>query len=449
MQKSLHRLLRPFVFSQKRSERKHHRHLLPHPHPQPHPHRQGLSASLLIRGVRHSGKRILVRSVSHRLGYHVLEVNLFNVLEATERQTCTNLHGLFEKAQHNAPCVLHLRRLEALQHHARAQGRADASLLSHSLRHELQLLRRDGDGDGDGVIVIASCGDDISPLLRACFAHEFQIDLPSEAQRECMVLAELENLSPSPSVSKVPTSPGQEIGHASTAKAIACKTSGFNFIELCELVDHTRRAAFARELQANQELGYGDGDCTIAVTMADVRGAVDAACRAHEKRDVQCSIPNVEWSDIGGIGNVRDEIRDLIEMPLRHRQYFSGAAGKRSGLLLYGPPGTGKTLVAKAIATESSLSFVSVKGPELLNMYVGESEANVRKVFETARQHAPAVLFFDELDSLAPNRGQVGFQLKSIVVHSSSSLRHSLLAPSSCCRPSRHCIGFGFRWRNG
>ncbi|EDV24087.1 uncharacterized protein TRIADDRAFT_57218 [Trichoplax adhaerens] len=119
------------------------------------------------------------------------------------------------------------------------------------------------------------------------------------------------------------------------------------------------------------------------------------------------AIPGVTWEDVGGLANAKAEILDTIQLPLQHPELL--AAGlRRSGLLFYGPPGTGKTLLAKAVATECSLNFLSVKGPELINMYVGQSEENVRAVFEKARNASPCVIFFDELDSLAPNRGKSG-----------------------------------------
>ncbi|GKY90927.1 hypothetical protein MPSEU_000065500 [Mayamaea pseudoterrestris] len=127
-----------------------------------------------------------------------------------------------------------------------------------------------------------------------------------------------------------------------------------------------------------------------------------------KRRSGLARIPQVQWSDVGGLQSVRREILDTIELPLQHPHLFSG---RRSGILLYGPPGSGKTLVAKAVATECNFPFLSVKGPELLGSYVGESEENVRTIFSQARQLAKAnqipgcVLFFDELDSLAPRRG--------------------------------------------
>ncbi len=113
-------------------------------------------------------------------------------------------------------------------------------------------------------------------------------------------------------------------------------------------------------------------------------------------------IPDVTWDDVGGLEHVKKEIRSSIEVKLRHPGKL---AGKKSGILLWGPPGVGKTLIAKAVAHDWLFNFISIKGPELLNMYVGESEKNVREVFSKARLHAPCVLFFDELDSLAPARG--------------------------------------------
>ncbi|GAB2299130.1 peroxisomal assembly protein [Dionaea muscipula] len=119
-------------------------------------------------------------------------------------------------------------------------------------------------------------------------------------------------------------------------------------------------------------------------------------------------VPNVKWEDVGGLEDVKKAILDTIQLPLLHKDLFASGLRKRSGLLLYGPPGTGKTLLAKAVATECSLNFLSVKGPELINMYIGESEKNVRDIFQKARSARPCVIFFDELDSLAPARGASG-----------------------------------------
>jgi peroxin-6 len=117
-------------------------------------------------------------------------------------------------------------------------------------------------------------------------------------------------------------------------------------------------------------------------------------------------IPNVQWEDIGGLEKVKKAIIETISLPLQNPFLFASGIKKRQGILLFGPPGTGKTLVAKAVATTLKLNFISVKGPELLDMYIGESEANVRKIFTQAKNSKPSIIFFDEIDSVAPLRGR-------------------------------------------
>ena len=146
----------------------------------------------------------------------------------------------------------------------------------------------------------------------------------------------------------------------------------------------------------------------MPLTAADFAAALDQARSSYSESIGAPKIPNVTWDDVGGLAAVKSEILDTIQLPLEHPELFADGLKKRSGVLLYGPPGTGKTLLAKAVATSCALNFFSVKGPELLNMYIGESEANVRRVFQRARDAKPCVIFFDELDSVAPKRGNQG-----------------------------------------
>ena len=142
-----------------------------------------------------------------------------------------------------------------------------------------------------------------------------------------------------------------------------------------------------------------------------------AVCQDHFKyalaqanpsslRETVVEVPNITWADIGGLEDVKLELRELVQYPVEHPEKFEKFGMSPSkGVLFYGPPGCGKTLLAKAVANECQANFVSIKGPELLTMWFGESEANVRDVFEKARGAAPCVLFFDELDSIAKSRG--------------------------------------------
>ena len=120
-------------------------------------------------------------------------------------------------------------------------------------------------------------------------------------------------------------------------------------------------------------------------------------------REIQIQRPNVNWDDIGGLAEVKEELAEAIEWPLKHADLFDQADVKPpKGLMLYGPPGTGKTMIAKAVATTSEANFISVKGPELLSKWIGESEKGIREIFRKARQAAPCIVFFDELDAMAP-----------------------------------------------
>merc|ERR1719299_291599 len=144
---------------------------------------------------------------------------------------------------------------------------------------------------------------------------------------------------------------------------------------------------------------------SLAVTMENFRYAMGKSTPSAIRETV-VEVPTVTWDDVGGLENVKRELQELVQYPVEHPDKFEKFGMSPSkGVLFYGPPGCGKTLLAKAIANECQANFISVKGPELLTMWFGESEANVREVFDKARQSAPCVLFFDELDSIANQRG--------------------------------------------
>ena len=157
----------------------------------------------------------------------------------------------------------------------------------------------------------------------------------------------------------------------------------------------------------------------LKVTDDDFRTALRVV-RPSALREVLIETPNVKWEDIGGLEELKMQLKEAVELPLKNPQAFARLGIKPpKGILMYGPPGCGKTLLAKAVAKESEANFILVKGPELLNKFVGESEKGVRKVFERARQVAPCIIFFDEIDSIAPRRGtDIGSQVTERVVNS-------------------------------
>src|SRR3989441_2901029 len=191
-------------------------------------------------------------------------------------------------------------------------------------------------------------------------------------------------------------------------KKLADVTHGFVGADLEALVKEAAIRALRRILpEINLEADNIPTDVLkkIIVRMADFQEALKEV-EPSGMREVLVEIPDIKWEDIGGLENVKEELREAIEWALKYPDVFTTvSATPPKGLLLYGPPGTGKTLLAKAVANESQANFISVKGPELLNKFVGESEKAVREVFRKARQASPCIIFFDEIDSVAPVRG--------------------------------------------
>ncbi|EFR02168.1 peroxisomal biogenesis factor 6 [Nannizzia gypsea CBS 118893] len=260
-------------------------------------------------------------------------------------------------------------------------------------------------------VIIATTTDveKVPEGIRSLFTHELEMTAPEEKEREGILRNAVADLA-------LRISPNVDL--ASVAVKTAALVAG-------DLVDVVERAVAERTLRLEKladsaapldakstvsvrDVQIAGGDATRSVTKADFDAAVDAARKNFADSIGAPKIPNVTWDDVGGLSNVKDAVMETIQLPLERPELFAKGMKKRSGILFYGPPGTGKTLLAKAIATEFSLNFFSVKGPELLNMYIGESEANVRRVFQRARDARPCVVFFDELDSVAPKRGNQG-----------------------------------------
>lgn len=173
----------------------------------------------------------------------------------------------------------------------------------------------------------------------------------------------------------------EEAARGLDLKELARRTSGRTPAELRCVMAKAAQLAFDRACQG----GKPPDGATAEISEEDVSAAEKQLSASLPATVVPPKIPDVRWEDIGGLAHVRQEVMDVIELPLKHPEVFRAGVKRRAGILLYGPPGTGKTLLAKAVATECGLSFLSVKGPELLDMYIGESERNVRAVFAQVR----------------------------------------------------------------
>ena len=240
------------------------------------------------------------------------------------------------------------------------------------------------------VIVVATApdNDSIKPQITRQFIHTVKLEMPSEHTRKEILKFYLGNDC-----------------NLIKFHELAKSTAGLSPLDLKTICTLALQSEMAKIPHHDRER-YSK--CGVQISNESLELAIGKIRKNNAERSGAPSIPNVQWSDIGGLDYVRETILETIQLPLQHPELFKSGVKKRSGILLYGPPGTGKTLVAKAVATNLKLNFFSVKGPELLNMYIGESEANVRNVFEKARQAKPCVVFFDELDSIAPQRGDKG-----------------------------------------
>ncbi|KAH0254695.1 AAA-domain-containing protein, partial [Aureobasidium melanogenum] len=265
--------------------------------------------------------------------------------------------------------------------------------------------------------ILASCrvliatsteADKIPDAIRGLFTHELEMTAPDEAEREGILQS-------------IIASSGLAVSPSVDLSSVAVKTAALVAGDLVDVAERAvlnqairlealaAAASVSRDLAISvRDIQLAGGDSATSLTSADFEKAVDDARKNFADSIGAPKIPNVQWSDVGGLANVKEAVIETIQLPLSRPELFAKGLKKRSGILFYGPPGTGKTLLAKAIATEFSLNFFSVKGPELLNTYIGESEANVRRVFQRARDARPCCVFFDELDSVAPKRGNQG-----------------------------------------
>ena len=347
---------------------------------------------------RSIGKAYTVLSACANLGLHPFLIDAYDILGeggagGGDVKTEASLKARLERAMTCGPefTVPIIRHLEILT----------ADRMASALKDAIQDVR----------ILVMTTNDveKVPSSIRSLFTHEIEVHAPDEIERKGILRA-------------VTQQRGLKLAYNVDLGAIAVKTAA---LVAGDLVDVVERALVARRERLERlivSLNNEPSDVEIQLRDLIVSGGAGARCVTKDDFEIAVDtgrknfadaigapkIPNVSWDDVGGLTHVKDAVMETIQLPLERPELFAKGMKKRSGILFYGPPGTGKTLLAKAIATEFSLNFFSVKGPELLNMYIGESEANVRRVFQKARDARPCVVFFDELDSVAPKRGNQG-----------------------------------------
>lgn len=353
-------------------------------------------AILLVSTQRNIGKSATAEQACADIGLHTFTIDAYDIVNdagagGSDVKTAGFLTSRAERAMSCGPdcCALLVRHVEAMT----------ADRMVSSIKEIL--------ADARVLIATTTEVEKVPDGIRALFTHELEMNAPDEGEREGILRSIIDDRG-------ISLDPEVELG------GIALKTAALVAGDLVDVVERALVAQRARLEQLSAKATKGErvvtvrdiqvagGPAASGLTKQDFEVAVEAARKNFADAIGAPKIPNVTWDDVGGLNNVKDAITETIQLPLERPELFAKGMKKRSGILFYGPPGTGKTLLAKAIATEYSLNFFSVKGPELLNMYIGESEANVRRVFQRARDARPCVVFFDELDSVAPKRGNQG-----------------------------------------
>ncbi|KAM3930863.1 peroxisome biogenesis factor 6 [Leptodactylus fuscus] len=363
------------------------------------PHVQSMSdvlrvgGRLLLTGPKGSGKTTVVRAACSRLNLHLYQVECARLCRDSSASSISRLCSVFSNAQDCRPCILLLCHLDLLGKDRDGSGEdtrvvsALCSLLletSHTNREPPFL-----------VVATTSRAQEVPLDLQSCFLHEVSLTAPTEEQRLSLLTV---------LTAPLPLSRDVDLSH------LARRTAGFVVGDLCALLSRAGRISCTR-IRNSCALSEEDEEGLLAagfpVTSQDLDCALTELQEAHSEAIGAPKVPCVHWTDVGGLEDAKRQLLDTVQFPLEHPEMLALGLS-RSGILLYGPPGTGKTLLAKAVATECAMTFLSVKGPELINMYVGQSEENVREVFARAQAASPCIIFFDELDSLAPNRGRSG-----------------------------------------
>ncbi|XP_073048633.1 cell division cycle protein 48 homolog isoform X2 [Primulina eburnea] len=347
---------------------------------------------ILLYGPPGSGKTLIARAVANETGAFFFLINGPEIMSKLAGESESNLRKAFEEAEKNAPSIIFIDELDSIApKREKTHGEVERRIVS-------QLLTlMDGLKTRSHVIVMGATNrqNSIDPALRRFgrFDREIDIGVPDEVGRLEVLRIHTKNMKLADDVDLERVAKDSH-GYVGADLAALCTEAALQCIrEKMDIIDLEDESVDAEVLNS------------MAVSNEHFITALGAS-NPSALRETVVEVPNVSWEDIGGLDNVKRELQETVQYPVEHPEKFEKFGMSPSkGVLFYGPPGCGKTLLAKAIANDCQANFISVKGPELLTMWFGESEANVREIFDKSRQSAPCVLFFDELDSIATQRG--------------------------------------------
>ncbi len=347
---------------------------------------------VLLHGPPGCGKTLLAKALANEVNAHFISLSGPEIMSKFYGESEARLREIFKEAEENAPSIVFIDEIDAI---APKREEVTGEVERRVVAQLLALM--DGLETRGRVVVIAATNrpNALDPALRrpGRFDREIEIGVPDRQGR-------LEIL-------QIHTR-GMPLDESVDLEKLANTTHGFSGADLASLCKEAAMRALRRvlpEIDLEAESIPAEVLNKISVTMDDFTEAFKDI-EPSAMREVAIEVPEVRWEDVGGLEPVKRELRQAVEWPLKYPEVFSHASVKPPrGILLFGPPGTGKTLLAKAVATESEANFISVKGPELLSKWVGESEKAIREIFRKARTAAPAIIFFDEIDAIAPVRG--------------------------------------------
>ena len=347
---------------------------------------------VLLHGPPGTGKTLIAKAVANEIDASFHTVSGPEIMSKYYGESEEQLRDVFEEASEEAPAIIFMDELDSI---APKREEAGGDVERRVVAQLLSLM--DGLEERGEVVVIGATNrvDDIDPALRrgGRFDREIEIGVPDRDGRKEILQVHTRNM---------PLAEGIDLD------VYAENTHGFVGADLESLAKEAAMHAL-RRIRPRLDLESDEIDAEVLESIEVLESDLKSALKGIEPsalREVFVEVPDVTWADVGGLEDTKERLRETIQWPLEYPEVFEQldmAAAK--GVMLYGPPGTGKTLLAKAVANEAESNFISIKGPELLNKFVGESEKGVREVFSKARENAPTVVFFDEIDSIAAERG--------------------------------------------
>lgn len=346
---------------------------------------------VLLYGPPGTGKTLIARAVANEAGANFFSIQGPEIMSKFYGQSEERLRQIFSEAEKNSPSVIFIDELDSIApRRDEVQGEVERRVVA-------QLLTlMDGMSTRGNVIVIAATNriEAIDPALRrpGRFDREIEIGIPTIEGREEILQIHTRGM---------PLDDDVQINY------IASITHGFAGADLAALAREAAMKSLRRflpEIDLEKAIPVSVLE-KMKVTNADFQAALKEI-EPSAMREVLVEVPNIRWEDIGGLEEVKRQLREVIEMPLEDPESFARMGIKPPrGVLLFGAPGTGKTMIAKAIASQSKANFISIKGPEVMSKWVGESEKAIRMIFKKAKQVSPAIVFLDEIDAIAPRRG--------------------------------------------